>query len=478
MSINSFEDDPLSWKPILDKRKEKTNISKTLAELLEQDILQGKLLPGTKLPPQRELADFLEVGLSTVTRAFRICRQRGLVCSTVGGGTFVASDAIENSALISNEDEYNLIDLGSSTAALPINALLADSFKRMASEPDIGKLLRYDTPGGSWISRQAGVKWMEFCGYHSVSDRIIVAAGAQNALAGCLLGFFQPGDRLAVDALTYQGVLNLSRLLHLQLVALPDAQTIDEKVLSAFIQREKIKGIYVIPDYHNPTARIMPLKERRIFAEAVTKNGIILLEDGSNTLLMQHPIAPIASFAPEYTIYLAGLSKVLAPGLRGAFVDCPPAFRSRLAETLYALNVTLSPLLIHWVDRLVISGKALDVVEERKKDLKRRNALVDQILADCPGSVEGDEGSPIRWLKLPKKTSGRSFETMARAVEVQVYGAERFAVGKRIPETAVRLSVAAPVSMQQLETGMVRLRNLLQQLSNRTWDMGPDQLIL
>ena len=478
MSINSFENYPLSWKPNLDKKGEKASLSTALAELLERDILEGRLLPGTKLPPQRELADFLEIGLSTVTRAFRICRQRGLVCSAVGSGTFVAPDAIENNVLISSEGERKLIDLGSSTSALNLNELLTDSFKRLVAEPGLGKLLRYDVPGGSWISRQAGSKWMQLSGYRSVSERIVVASGAQNALAACVIGLFRPGDRLAVRSLTYQGIRNIARLLRLQLIPLPENIELDAQVLISFFQREKIKGAYLMPDYHNPTARVMPLEERRYFAEAARRCEVIIMEDGSNTMLMRHPMPPIASFAPDQTIYIAGLSKALAPGLRGAFVDCPPSLRSRLVETLYAINVTPSPLLIHLIDRLVISGKALVLVEERKKDLKLRNALINRIFKDAPCILEGDEGSPVRWLRLPFKTSGRSFEAMARAMEVQVYGSERFAVGKKIPEAAVRISVAAPVTMQQLEMALLRLKGLLQQLSKMKSDEKNGNLIL
>ncbi len=465
MSVNSFEDYPLSWRPVLDREKNQASLCNALAERLEQDILAGKLLPGTKLPPQRELADYLDVGLSTVTRAFRLCRQRGLLCSSVGSGTFVASDATENSMLLANVDEHNMIDLGSSTSSLSLNSLLTDSLKRLSLEPDLGKLLRYGIPGGSWISRQAGAKWMELSGYRSTSDRILVAAGAQNALAGCVLGLFQPGDRLAVRSLTYQGVRNIARVFRLQLVPLPEeAEEFTTKGLLSFFQREKIKGVYLIPDYHNPTARVMPLTERQCFAEAIEKSGIILIEDGSHSMLMQRPMPPILSMAPEHTIYIAGFSKVLAPGLRAAFIDCPPPYRTRLVETLYALNVTPSPLLLQLVDRLIINGKVQFIINERKRDLKERNQRINSILQDCPCTLCGDEGSPVRWMKLPFKTSGRSFEAMARAVDVQVYGAERFAIGKKLPEAAVRLSVAAPNTVKELETGIMRLRNLLQQM--------------
>ncbi|MGN1172054.1 MAG: GntR family transcriptional regulator, partial [Lachnospiraceae bacterium] len=58
MPVNSFDNYPMSWKPIID-RNSKTPLYIALADTLKKDILEGRLAPGTKLPPQRELADFL-----------------------------------------------------------------------------------------------------------------------------------------------------------------------------------------------------------------------------------------------------------------------------------------------------------------------------------------------------------------------------------------------------------------------------------
>lgn len=98
MPINSFDDYPMSWKPALDRGKRP--LYKALARQLIDDIESGRLLPGTKLPPQRELADFLDINLSTVSRAFQICSERGILTSVTGSGTFVAYDAGTNLSMV------------------------------------------------------------------------------------------------------------------------------------------------------------------------------------------------------------------------------------------------------------------------------------------------------------------------------------------------------------------------------------------
>lgn len=59
MPVNSFENYPMSWRPKLNKEKKPVYLS--IAAALEKDIGAGILCPNDKLPPQRELADYLDV---------------------------------------------------------------------------------------------------------------------------------------------------------------------------------------------------------------------------------------------------------------------------------------------------------------------------------------------------------------------------------------------------------------------------------
>ena len=87
MPINSFDEYPMSWKP--EKSELAFPIYYCLADMLERDIKSGRLSANTKLPPQRELADFLDLNLSTVTKAYKLCEMRGLIHAITGKGTFV-----------------------------------------------------------------------------------------------------------------------------------------------------------------------------------------------------------------------------------------------------------------------------------------------------------------------------------------------------------------------------------------------------
>ena len=141
MSINSFENYPMSWKPSLQFGSKPLYIE--LAEQLEQDIANGILRPGTKLPPQRELADYLDINVSTVSRAFKLCAQKGLLSGTVGCGTFVAYDVTTNIFSLPDAKQPHVIQLGSMTPETIVQDEVVQLLQKMMTEPDFGALFQY-----------------------------------------------------------------------------------------------------------------------------------------------------------------------------------------------------------------------------------------------------------------------------------------------------------------------------------------------
>jgi DNA-binding transcriptional regulator YhcF (GntR family) len=93
MPINSFDDYPMSWIP--NKNKLKKPIYLSIANELITDIEEGVLEANTKLPPQRELADYLDLNLSTITKAFKYCELNGYIYGITGKGTFVSQNRVE-----------------------------------------------------------------------------------------------------------------------------------------------------------------------------------------------------------------------------------------------------------------------------------------------------------------------------------------------------------------------------------------------
>ncbi|MEC1550138.1 PLP-dependent aminotransferase family protein [Bacillus rugosus] len=462
MPINSFENYPMSWKPSIDKTEKP--IYKALAGQLEQDIINGVLLPGTKLPPQRELADYLDLNVSTISKAFKVCELKGLLSASVGSGTFVSYDALSNAYLLEDTKPKHLIEMG---ATLPDNASyepLLLQLKNMLQDEDYEKWFGYGRAGESLWQKDAAVKLIRRGGFETTVDHILFANGGQNAIAAALASLCKPGDRIGVDDHTYPGLKTVASMLSVQIVPIKSKNDeMSPESLEYACKNENIKGIYLIPDYHNPTASFMSVENRRMIAEIAKKYHLFVIEDASYHLLNKNPLPALASFAPEQVIHIASLSKSLAPGLRLAYVAVPNQFKEPMSKALYNLNITVSPLLAELTARTVVSNQFETLIEGHREETIRRNQIVNRYLADY--TCLGVETGIFRWLLLPGEMTGAEFEELAAQHGVQVYAAERFVVGNSCPKRAVRVSVCAPKTLEELEQGLRILKRLLNGLS-------------
>lgn len=434
MPINSFENYPMSWKPSVDKTRKP--IYQAIAGQLEQDIIKGVLLPGTKLPPQRELADYLDLNLSTISKAFKVCELRGLLSATVGSGTFVSYDALSNAYLLEDIKPSHLIEMG---ATLPDNDSyepLLLQLKDMLQETDYEKWFSYGRPGESLWQKDAAVKLIRRGGFKTTVDHILFANGGQNAIAAILASLYQPGDRIGVDHHTYPGLKTVAAMLSVQLVPIKSEN-----------------------NEMSPTACCMSVENRERLAVIAKKYNQFIIEDATYHLHHEQPMPAVASYAPEQVIYIASLSKSIAPGLRLAYVSAPSRFKDPIAKALYNLNISVSPLLAELTARIIVSNQFESLVENHREQAILRNRIVNQCLKNY--TCLGMETGIFRWLLLPEKITGAEFEILAAQQGVQVYAAERFVVGNSCPARAVRIAVCAPKTIRELEQGLIILKRLL-----------------
>lgn len=462
MPVNSFETYPMSWQPSRrDLEQKHMPLYKALAAQLIEAIEGGIVLPGTKLPPQRELADFLDVNVSTVSKAFRYCSNGGFLTSVVGRGTFVAYDARLNVSVA--PDRTSLIEMGS---MMP-ERLAGDTAASLVSEMmgDAGRERFFQYAYGADDFYQEAARQL-LCKVGVVSEeRVLFASGGQNALTAVLSALFQPGDRLGVDPLVYPGIKSAAKLLGIRLVPIEQQDgEMSEDGLSYALKNHHIKGIYVTPDFQNPTTHTMSEAGRKGLAAFAQRHDLIIIEDAIASLLTENPAPPLKALVPEQTVYLFSLSKTILPALRLAYLVPPKRLHQGLEAALYTLNLSQSALLMELAARLIVSGKCDALMALRRDSLRERNKLADDILKDWP--LAGGTAGLCRWLTLPKTLTGQAFEALCRDRGVRLLGAEHFAVGTDVLVYGARLAVGAPGDMADLEKGLHIIKDVLD--SHRT----------
>lgn len=402
--------------------------------------------------------------MSTISKAFKMCELKGLLSAAVGSGTFVSYDALSNAYLLEDAKPKHLIEMG---ATLPDNASyepLLFQLKSMLQETDYAKWFGYGRAGESLWQKDAAIKLIRRSGLETTVDRILLANGGQNVIAATLASLCKPGDRIGADPHTYPGLKTAAAMLSIQIVPIKSENNeMSPTALEYACKNDNIKGIYLIPDYHNPTASTMSVENRRRIAALAKKYNQFVIEDAAYSLQCEHPLPAIASFAQEHTIYIASLSKSIAPGLRLAYAAVPSAFKDPISKALYNLNVSVSPLFAELAARTIVSNQFESLIKGHREQAIRRNQIVNRYLADY--TCLGTEAGIFRWLLLPGVITGAEFERLAAQRGVQVYAADRFVVGNSSPERAVRIAVCAPETIEELEEGLRILQCLLRELS-------------
>ncbi len=459
MPVNSFENYPMTWKPRINKNGD-VPLYIEVARALEQDVRNGMLCPNDKLPPQRELADYLDMNLSTIARAFKLCTAKGLICGEVGRGTYIASDVLSNLPMLDESGLEHCINLGASHPLYEQNKYVVQILKRLIKKANVSSILKYSETSGRLAHRQSGQKWLSQFGLNVPVENLLISSGLQNSLAIILASLFHFGDKIVTNTVIYPGIKNIANNLGIQLIPIPYlGKSMDMNYLVQICRNENIKGIYVIPDHHNPTTIFMSEKERADLSDIIMQYGLICIEDATYSFLSSVKHTPISSLISKQSIYISTVSNAFSAGLRVAYMSMPPAYSEKLKNGNSSINVMAAPLEAEIVSQLIDSGLAQKIVQEKITELHQRNNLVNKYLSDYV--ILGNENSQFRWLELPAKWTGKHFESVAKENGVQVFCCERFIVGSAIINPAVRLAISTPQNVNDLKMGLQVLKDIL-----------------
>ncbi len=458
MPVNSFENYPMTWRP--DRRKLTSPFYISLASMLEYDILNGFLAPNTKLPPQRELADFLDINLSTVTRAFKLCEVKGLIYAITGRGTFVAPNAGNEIFIADSEGNKSFIELGLIKAFDFLNVHVGEVIKDIAEKNYLDKLLDYGYPLGAPYHRMAAKKWLERFNMEASLDNIAITSGGQNSFTLVLISLFKPGDKIAVDTYTYPNFIELANMLNIQLIPVGgDEMGMLPQQLEAVCRANSLQGIYLCPSCDNPTAVIMPMERRKELAKVIKKNRLILMEDDIYVFLSPDGYLPISHFVPEHSIYMHSISKAMAAGLRVGFIAYPKQFSDMITRGICNINIKTSALNAEIVAEMINNGAAEGIIAKKLELARERNSIYRQYF-DIYNPLENPL-SLYRWLPLPRKYPPKELEQELLRRGVRLFHSYRFIVNREEPSQFVRIALSSAADSQELRRGLEIVKDFL-----------------
>lgn len=450
------------WIPNLDGRRGPKYLQ--IVEAMAEDIASERLTKGTKLPPHRILAYQLGISPNTTNRAYREAVKRALLRGEVGRGTFVRStdaDLPAGDLGDLHRDAKGPIDLSRN---LPLPGFSEPHIRRILGEISQDKcvpaLLDYQTNKDLSHHNEAGKIWLNDCGVEARTDQIIPTMGGQHGLLCTLMALLRPGDLLLTEALTYTPVTAMAERLglHTATVAMDDDGVVPESFAELCIQA-KPKAFYLTPTLQAPTTVTLPSLRRKAITEIAQRHDVILIEDDVFAPLKANRPAPLASLAPEHTVYVTSLSKAVAPGLRVGFLSVP----ARLSPALrHAINLSVwmtPPLTMEVAARLITDGTAAQLAIQQRTAAECRQALAKSILTDVD-FVADPQGFHL-WIPLPDNYRADTFCTQCANHGVLVNEGRSFAPRVADAPEAIRVCLSHEADKTRVERGLRTLARLI-----------------
>lgn len=284
---------------------------------------------------------------------------------------------------------------------------------------------------------------------YSVSE-CIITSGSQQGLDMSGRLFVNKGDVVLFETPSYLGAVNALRAYEATLVSVPtDGEGIEIDALKDALEKygDKVRLVYVIPDYQNPTGRSWSEQRRMEFMELMSQYDIPVLEDAAySELSFGEPLKkPLAYYDKQgQVIYVGTFSKTFCPGLRIAWLCVRGEMMDKFLLLKNAADLSSSAIsqrqMAYYLDHHDLDAHIEKIAKLYKH---RRDIMIEAIEKYFPEEVEYTRpgGGLFIWMTLPEGKDAR--ELLRRAGEKKVAfipGTSFYTDGSRFNEMRLNFS--------------------------------------
>lgn len=437
---------------------------KSLAQQISTAIRAGILEPGTRLPPQREMAQELGVSLQTVSRAYDELTREKYIQGEIGRGTFVRAlqphDCMPFRAIPSPD---SIVEL--SIYKQVLGDLHEDCIKNTLGSlsHDIPRDVFFSFRPNQGLSRhiQTGIEWLKYCGVTARREQVIITNGVTQATTTALLSVANPGDTIVTEAIGHHSMANLCANLGLKLRGLElDNDGIIPEAFEQECKNGDISALYLIPNLANPTVYLMSEKRRLEIARIADKYNVFILENDVLGPLVTNRPRSFTEIVPERTFYMTSFSKCLMPGLRTGYLVIPRGYLQLVRARQLMTAWMATPLVAEIVSRWVLDGTARKLIHWQRNALQKRNCLATQILGHR--KIHCHPNALHLWLPLPGRWRPDPLTSQLMSQGIAVAPSDPFLVNSKVDARAIRICLGAP-EIHNLERGLHVIDQLLDQ---------------
>ena len=294
------------------------------------------------------------------------------------------------------------------------------------------------------------------------AEHILVTSGSQQGLD--LLGkiFLNPNDAVCVENPSYMGAIQAFDAYQADYVIVPmDDDGMRSQELDDILRRHSVKFIYALPNFQNPSGRLMSLPRRKLLVETAKAHGVPIVEDDpyGELYFEGEPLPSLRSLWPEGVVYLGTFSKILAPGFRLGWLVAPPGLYDEFvfAKQPADLHSSMATQMATYEVCKEEGFLEQHIDQIRAVYRERRDVMLRALEQHFPPGCRWTKarGGLFVWAELPPSIDTR--ELLAEAIQEQV----AFVPGQsfhpdRSGHNTMRLNFSN-VAPERIEEGVARL---------------------
>ena len=303
-------------------------------------------------------------------------------------------------------------------------------------------------------------------------ERVQITSSSQQGIDVCTRVLVNPGDVILTSSPSYLGALQSFCSYRAKIVGVSHNSDIqaykaafESSIKSVLEEGGKIKFLYMIPDFQNPSGESLSLEEREMLVGLAEEYGFLIVEDSPYRELRyegEH-IPTMYSLAPDRVIHLGSFSKIFAPGFRLGWAIAHPDILDKIYVCKQSLDLC-PPIFDQYVAAEFLASGRLD--ENLAKSVAlykgKRDLLLSLLEEYMPEGVmwTHPEGGLFLFLTLPEGFDAVAFYDKALTAGV-AYVAGEFFHPERSGKNTMRLNFSF-MSPEKIEAGIKVLAGLLQ----------------
>ncbi|WP_315708947.1 PLP-dependent aminotransferase family protein [Brenneria uluponensis] len=329
---------------------------------------------------------------------------------------------------------------------------------------------QYGLTEGSPLLRERIVALCALRGVKTRADEIVVTAGSQQALDLVMRATVNPQDIVVVERPTYLAALQTLELAEARIMSVSsdeNGMVVDE--LATLLETQRIKGVYLVPNFGNPSGATLSAARRKQLVELAARYDFIIVEDDPYGELRftderhatLYQLAKEAGYA-DRVIYTSSFSKILAPGLRLGWAILPEWLLHKVAIIKQAADLHASSLSQTIAEYYLGLNRLPAQIEKIRQAYKVKSELLSSLMEKELGGVitfNQPKGGMFLWARFRQEFNTTDWlqKTLEQGV---VFVPGEFFFAEKPDYSTLRLSFATATE-EQMYDAVTRLRRTL-----------------